>query len=233
VAAFLGDSYTSGFNGVGLGRAGWPAIVSASIGLRSVNRAVPGTGFVNPGWTGQPIRTRVSDVIRASPRVVFLVGGHNDRRFGASPTGAAADAVIDRLHAGLPLATLVIIGPIWPDGSAPASLRVLRDHLRRKAGAVGAIFIDPIRDGWFAGAAHRLIGPDGIHPTNAGHRRIAAVVLRAIRASSRSVAPGVGASATPSASPAPSVASPALASPLPAAAAAFTPGSPTPWSCVP
>jgi lysophospholipase L1-like esterase len=185
VAAFLGDSYTSGYNGAGYGRAGWPAIVSASLGLRPLNRAVPGTGFVNPGWTDQPIRSRVGALLRADPRIVFLAGGHNDRRFSTAATRAAAIAVIDRLHRALPDARLVVIGPIWSGDVAPASLLRLRDALRRKAAAVGALFVDPIRGRWLAGAAKRFIGPDGLHPTNAGHRHIAALVLRALRAAER------------------------------------------------
>ncbi len=49
------------------------------------------------------------------------------------------------------------------------------------AAAVGGIFIDPLAEGWFAGAAHRFIGPDGIHPTDAGHARIAARILARLR----------------------------------------------------
>jgi lysophospholipase L1-like esterase len=196
VAAFLGDSYTSGYNGAGYGRSGWPAIVSASLGLRPLNRAVPGTGFVNPGWTDQPIRTRVAAVIRADPRIVFLAGGHNDRRFSTAATRAAALAVIDRLHRALPDARLVVIGPIWSGDVAPTSLLRLRDALRRKAAAVGVLFVDPIRGGWLAGEAKRYIGPDGLHPTNAGHRHIASLVLRALRA-----AEGSGRASPPASTP--------------------------------
>jgi lysophospholipase L1-like esterase len=194
VAAFLGDSYATGYNGAGVGRSGWPAIVAASLGLRPRVRAVAGTGFVNPGWTGQPIRSRLPSVISADPRVVFLVGGHNDRRFATAASMKAAGAVIDRLHRALPDATLVVIGPIWANGNTPRSLLLLRDHLRRQATAIGAIFIDPLRDGWFAGKAHRFIGPDGIHPTDAGHRHIARLVLRALRADPRFAATPVDAS---------------------------------------
>lgn len=180
-AVFLGDSYTTGYNGAGLGARGWPRLVSADRGWKTVNLAVAGTGFINPGWTGQPVGTQVSAAIRAKPAIVFIAAGHNDSRWSASSVAAAADKVIDRIHAGLPGATLVIVAPIWPTGSPPSRCLVLRDHLRQKAVAVGAIFIDPLAEGWFAGSAERYIGPDGIHPTDAGHSRMAMFVLRHLR----------------------------------------------------
>ncbi len=182
VAAFLGDSYTTGWVGAGLGRAGWPSIVARTFGWRSRVRAVAGTGFVNPGWTSQPMRTQISRVIKLRPGIVFIAGGHNDRRFATSRSIAAADAVFERLRRGLPDAVLVVIGPIWANGNPPASISALRDHLRREARAIGALFIDPLREDWFVGQAHRFIGPDEIHPTNAGHGHIAAMVLADLRA---------------------------------------------------
>ncbi|MEO8570071.1 MAG: SGNH/GDSL hydrolase family protein [Chloroflexota bacterium] len=180
-AVFLGDSYTTGYNGAGLGARGWPRLVSANHGWKTVNLAVAGTGFINPGWTGQAVGTQVSAAIRAKPAIVFIAAGHNDSRWSASSVAAAADKVIDRIHAALPGTTLVILAPIWPTGSPPSRCLTLRDHLRQKAVAVGAMFIDPLAEGWFAGSAEREIGPDGIHPTDAGHSRMATFVLRHLR----------------------------------------------------
>lgn len=189
VAAFLGDSYTTGYVGAGIGSAGWPAMVSTAFGWHEVMKAVAGTGFVNPGWTAQPIGTQVAAVVRARPGIVFIVGGHNDDRYSTVVTAAAADAVLDHLRADLPHAVLVVIGPIWPTGTPPSTMRVLRDHLARKAAAIGATFIDPIGGGWFAGASRSLIGLDGIHPTQAGERHIAAMILPKLRVDPRIVAP--------------------------------------------
>lgn len=175
--AILGDSYTSGWNGAGMGAKGWPAIVARARGWTTLNLAVPGTGFLNPGWTGQTIGSRVATAVRARPDIVFIVGGHNDSRWSVAATNAAADAVIDRVHAALPDAALVIVAPIWQDGSPPVRCLALRDHLRRKAAAVGARFIDPLHEGWFAGRSHRFIGADGLHPTDAGHRFMADRIL--------------------------------------------------------
>jgi lysophospholipase L1-like esterase len=199
-AVILGDSYSSGYVGAGLGANGWPAIVSAAFGWQLHNLAVPGTGFVNPGWTAQPFGTMVAEAIRLHPGVVIVAGGHNDRRYGTSRTATAAGAVLDRLRSGLPDAVIVVVGPIWFDGSPATSIVALRDYLRKKAASIHALFIDPLRPGWFAGASHRFIGPDGIHPTDAGHRHIAQLVLAALRADPR-FAPASTALAAPEATP--------------------------------
>jgi lysophospholipase L1-like esterase len=202
-AVFLGDSYTSGYEGVGEGATGWPAIVSAAFGWRFSNLAVPGTGFVNPGWTAEPMRTQLAEVIRLKPGVVVIAGGHNDRRYGADRASDAADDVIDRLRTALPNAILVVVGPIWQDGSPAPAIVGLRNHLRSKAAAVGALFIDPLAGRWFAGSNHAFIGADGIHPTSAGHRHIAALVLAALRADPRFARPAVEVpTATPTPAPA-------------------------------
>lgn len=172
-AVYLGDSFTSGWNGAGLGARGWPRLVDAVQEWRTVNLAVAGTGFINPGWTGQPIGSRVAEAIRHDPDVIVLAGGHNDSRWSVSATSKAADAVVDRLREGAPNALLVIVAPIWQNGDPPQRCLELRDRLRGKAASVGAVFIDPLAEGWFSGASHRLIGPDGLHPTDAGHRYIA------------------------------------------------------------
>jgi len=179
---FLGDSYTTGLNGAGTGRRGWPAIVARTLGWRATNLAVAGTGFMNPGWTNQPVGTRVAAAIRQKPDVVVIAAGHNDSRWSAATTARAADVVLDRLHRALPDALLVVVAPIWSNGSPPTRCLDLRDHLRRTARSIHAIFVDPLADRWFAGTRQRLIGRDGIHPTDSGHRFIADRILEAIAA---------------------------------------------------
>lgn len=176
-AVFLGDSFTSGWSGAGIGSHGWPGLVGLDRGWKIVNLAVAGTGYMNPGWTHQTIGSRVDAAIRQKPQVVVVAGGHNDSRWAAATTSQSAIRVIERLHAALPETAIVIIAPIWQDGSPPIRCLVLRDALRREAKAIGAVFIDPLADRWFAGASHRFIGPDGLHPTNAGHAWMANRIL--------------------------------------------------------
>ena len=181
-AVFLGDSYTTGWNGAGLGSRGWPALVAAARGWKVVNLAVAGTGFMNPGWTGQPIGSRVDATVRHRPDIVFVVAGHNDSRWSPSTTIRAADRVVARLRAALPRAVIVVVGPIWQNGSPPARCVLLRGGLRAETRATSrAIFIDPLAERWFAGASHRYIGPDGFHPTDAGHRFLALRILADLR----------------------------------------------------
>jgi lysophospholipase L1-like esterase len=109
-----------------------------------------------------------------------IAAGHNDSRWSADSTAAAADAVIARIREALPNARLVIIGPIWQNGSAPTRCLVLRDRLRARAKSIRALFVDPIAARWFAGNRHSMIGSDALHPTDAGHRFVAARVLGAL-----------------------------------------------------
>ena len=175
---FLGDSYTSGWNGAGIGARGWPRLVASARGWHAVNLAVPGTGFMDPGWTGRPVGSLVGRAIGHQPDVVVLAAGHNDFNWARSATAAAADRVIMRIHRSLPHALLVVIGPIWQNGRPPAASVALRDHLRRTAAAVDALFIDPIAERWFVGSRHALISADGIHPSDRGHRFMATRILK-------------------------------------------------------
>jgi lysophospholipase L1-like esterase len=176
-AVFLGDSYTSGANGVGTAKDGWPSIVSRALEWRSVNLGVAGTGYVNPGWTAQPVGSRVSEAIAAHPDIVFVAAGHNDTHWSVDRVAGAAAKIVARLRRALPDAVLVIVGPIWQTRSAPSRSLALRDRLRTLATAADAVFVDPVAEGWFAGAARRYIGRDRIHPTTAGHAHIAHLVL--------------------------------------------------------
>lgn len=186
VAVFLGDSYTSGWKGVGRGANSWAAIVTNTLGGRMVNLAVPGAGFVRGGiyggTEGDRVGRKLSAAIAAAPDIVFLAAGYNDASYPRSRVLAAARDVVLRLRAALPTARIVVIGPWWPgpDATPPATLLALRDQLRTDAVRIGALFIDPYAEGWFSGANQQLIGADQTHPTTLGYRTIAQRVLLAM-----------------------------------------------------
>lgn len=181
-AVFLGDSYTSGWLGVGIGADSWPRIVGANKGWRVVNLAVPGTGFKNPGWTNQPVLSRVALAIKLRPDVVVIAAGHNDSGWSQSSVATAGWLALHALHVRLPNALIVVVGPMWQDGNPPVWCRQLRDRLRGQTQRIGGVFIDPLAENWFGGDRHALIGSDGIHPTAAGYRFIARRFLEAFGA---------------------------------------------------
>jgi lysophospholipase L1-like esterase len=42
--------------------------------------------------------------------------------------------------------------------------------------------VDPLAEGWFGGASSALIGSDGLHPTDEGHRHLAELIAPRIAA---------------------------------------------------
>jgi len=76
---------------------------------------------------------------------------------------------------------LLVIGPPWTDSEPPIDVLYIRDILSGQANEAGATFIDPISDGWFVGRPD-LIGPDGVHPNDAGHAYMAEKIAPLIHA---------------------------------------------------
>src|SRR4029453_17476855 len=91
---------------------GGPRLCSRPRDWRTVNLAVAGTGFKNPGWTGQPIGSLVANAVRQHPDLIVLAGGHNDSRWSTAATARAADAVIYRLRRAEPGDEPVIVAPL-------------------------------------------------------------------------------------------------------------------------
>ena len=171
--ALLGDSYSGGSNMDSGNSSIFPALLANKLGFDAHNFSVGGSGFIAPGQTNQPFCARVPAVVALQPDAVVVEGGHNDGNYPEAQVQAAAGDVLTRLHAGLPKAKIIVIGPIWPSSDVPQSERNLDADLKQLAAGVGARFVDPIVAGWFSGPYAKLIGSDGTHPTDAGHARIA------------------------------------------------------------
>lgn len=170
--AFIGDSYVGGSDMGGNGAANLTAVLGQRWGWRSVNAATGGTGYVARRQDAAPFETAQLPVVAAaSPTMILVVGSRNDA--GMPGIGAAATHLYASLSAAVPRAPLVVVGPIWKDGAPPPQLLRARDEVRDAAGRAGLPFIDPLGEGWFAGDAAGLIGPDGVHPTDAGHAQMA------------------------------------------------------------
>lgn len=188
VAVFLGDSYTQGF-GASAPTTKWSTLVANDAGWTEVNQGQGGTGYVTTAGVascGQELcptyPDRVADVIAASPDIVVIAGGQNDRwALGADPefVHAAVNETFRLIREGLPNARLIAVGPSTAE-PATAMLTELDGWVQAAAGRVDAEYVsllDPvvIRD--------EMVVADGVHVNDAGHRAIAdrvlATVLRA------------------------------------------------------
>lgn len=179
----LGDSYTSGTAIGGLGQAGYPQIVARMNGWQVKNLAVGGTGYVTSIYNlpifGAPIH--IGTIAEDRPDLVLVVGGRNDLTVSAEQIGAAALQLYRTLINVSPRSRVVVVGIIWP-GPVPPSVSAANGALRDAAKTAGVDFIDPISEGWFQeGASIRMIGSDGVHPTDAGHAYIANLLERDLR----------------------------------------------------
>ncbi len=184
VIAVYGDGYASGNETGGQGAAGWPALVAEQTGAALVLNAVPQAGYASIGITGQ----NYSGLLTASPvpdaDVTVLFGSRNDANEDPALVQQQVVTAMATATQNAPGSTLVVIGPVWDDGNVPASALVVRDLVQAAAQEAGAVFVDPLTDGWFASGT-RLIGSDGISPTDAGHVYLADLIAPVVTAALR------------------------------------------------
>lgn len=176
----VGDSYTVGSAEGGVGGANWTQVVAEQMdGVELDVAAEGGRGYVSTGPAGG---TFLDLAERAGPGydVVVVFGSRND---DASPRQVrrAAEETFAVLQDSSPDAELLVIGPPWVDENPPAYVRTSSRAVKAASRAAGATFLDPLDEGWFAGAAHRYIGADRIHPTNEGHRYLARRIMPWLR----------------------------------------------------
>lgn len=175
----VGDSYTAGSDMGGNGASGWPALVRADLAAKGrpvevTLAAAGGSGYITVGPNGGSF-VQLAEGAGGPADLVVVFGSRNDPG-DAAAVGAAAAQTYERVKAQSPDAALLVIGPPWVDGDPPADMLANRDAIRGAATAAGATFIDPLADGWFDGRYSALIGSDGIHPTDEGHRHLADLI---------------------------------------------------------
>lgn len=166
--AVYGDSYTTGYLNVGVGESGWAAQVARSLGVSLALNGVGGSGYVSVA--NHSTFGYAATVWPAPADVVVVFGGFNDREQPPEGVALAARITYRVVRADNPDAPLIVVGPQYPAGTPTANLLAIRDRLSAVARTVGATYVDACR--WFTGR-RELIGPDGIHPNEAGVRHIA------------------------------------------------------------
>lgn len=175
--AVIGDSYTEG-TPVGGATSGtnWtsqvvPLLHQQGIDVTVAVKGAGGSGYVATGGYGVTFRQLVPSVVTPDTDLLVVFGSRNDSEHPDVQREAAATFTAARLIS--PDIKILAIGPEWIDGNVPGSVADTRDEVRAAAAAARVDFVDPLAEGWFAGPDHQLIGSDGWHPTDAGHRYMA------------------------------------------------------------
>ncbi|MCV7164452.1 SGNH/GDSL hydrolase family protein [Mycobacterium stomatepiae] len=183
--AVVGDSYTTGTDEGGLGPKAWTALTWQTLTKRGLQidadvAAEGRAGYVVPGDHGSIFEDLTVRSVKTDDVLVVFFGSRNDE--GSDPgllAGRARDTFqVARILA--PSARFLVIGPPWPTADVPADILQIRDVLNSEARAAGAAFVDPIGAHWFVDRPD-LIGPDGVHPNDAGHRYMADKIAPLIR----------------------------------------------------
>lgn len=169
--AFIGDSYTHGIGATN--NVGYAYRVAETLGYPFYVDGVDGSGYLTAG-TGEPIPARVQGVIDSGADTVIVAGGFNDngRKYDPATVGAAAQQTLEAIRVGLPEARIIMVGAFPVGIPVPAGQPPIEESLRSAAAAVGVEYVSPIDEGWVVDWAS-YIGPDGIHPSDAGHQLIA------------------------------------------------------------
>jgi lysophospholipase L1-like esterase len=178
----IGDSYSLG-HGLPAGRAGgFPALLA-----RHTHRPVRLDGFGTTGFTtrGRCPNLRVTygerlvkdRLLALHPATVIVEGGVNDARHGRpAQVGAAARALLRRLSG---VRQVIVVGPADIPNANPARLATVNAGLAAAARSARRPYLNLF--------GHALpMQSDGIHPTEAGQRTIAALLVSLLRSASSS-----------------------------------------------
>ncbi len=175
--AVIGDSYTSGSDEGGRGAQSWPELAWQLLAKRGVEidadvAAEGGAGYGQPGSRGSVFEDLAAQAVRRNDVLVVFFGARNDQPIEPGTFPGLAAETFQLARFGAPGAKFLVIGPPWPSADPPPEVLKIRDGLRQQVAAAGAVFVDRIAESWFVDRPD-LIGGDGVHPTDAGHRYMA------------------------------------------------------------
>jgi lysophospholipase L1-like esterase len=184
--AVISDSYTTGTDQGGLGPKNWTTVAWRQLAAQGLSitpdvQAEGRAGYFIRGNRGHVFDELTAAAVKPDDTLVVFFGSRND--MDAEPIALAnmINGAFQRARLTAPSARLLVIGPAWPTADPPASVLRIRDTLAFQAGVIGATFVDPIAQRWFVGRPY-LIGPDGVHPTDAGHTYLAGKIAPLIGA---------------------------------------------------
>lgn len=187
--AVVGDSYTTGTDLGGLGRNAWTARAWQTLRRQGVRVAADvaaegRAGYGVPGDQGSLFEDLTARAVKPSDVLVVFFGSRNDQGVNLGLLAEKVRATFDLARRFAPSARFLVIGPPWPTAAVPVPVLQIRDVLFHAAQAAGAAWSDPIFERWFLDKPD-LIGPDGVHPNDAGHKYLADKIAPLISAQLR------------------------------------------------
>jgi lysophospholipase L1-like esterase len=199
----FGDSMSDGVLGFApsaLGDAGPPVGYAFKLRAFLVDRYTAQTFSVTDEGVGGETVVRWSPIQRTvgverlpgvlnrdAPEALLVLEGVNDLNGG---TDATLTAVVNGLRSMVRLATgrgiVVFLGTLLPQrpggfrAFSPGAIVPANNQIRGMALAEGAVLVDLYQV--FDGQTDTLLGPDGLHPNDAGYQKMAETFFTAIRA---------------------------------------------------
>jgi acyl-CoA thioesterase-1 len=169
---FLGTSLTAGYGLDDPGHDAWPAVLQRMADSARVHVRVVPAGL--SGETSAGALRRTDWLMREKPDAVVIETGANDGLRGLDPDSTAANirAIIRKIRSAHPAAPILLVQMEAPTNLGATYTRRFHDIFPRVA-AQENTGLSPFLLNGVAGTA-KLNQPDGIHPTVAGARRVAA-----------------------------------------------------------
>ena len=166
--------------------ASYPSVLQGQLTTRYATQT-PTIAVVNAGNPGESVlsgATRFVDAFAANrPEVVLLMEGVNGLPFVGPDV--STEAIRGMAQAAKSRGARVFIGSMVPTitgrqrSSDPVYLVVYNDLLRAMAIQEGLVYVDLYNS--LMPEVSTVIGVDGLHPTEAGYRRVAELFFAAIR----------------------------------------------------
>ncbi|ALE07617.1 hypothetical protein AL755_06485 [Arthrobacter sp. ERGS1:01] len=180
----IGDSLSTGFGTTA--QDAWPNLINTDPvdiddQLQLFNASTNGSGYVSIGTGNSTFGSQVKDAVTSDTQLVLFFGSENDMGQAPAAIGAAASAAFAEAKAKSPQAVMLVVGPPSYTDQPESDRLAVRDEVQDAAVAVGAMFVDPIAQGWIMGHVDDLIGPDGDHPSVAGQHYIKAQMEKLIK----------------------------------------------------
>lgn len=167
----VGDSYVAAAN---RGRPGYARVASLLLGHRPRFIGYGGSGFVRSD--GRPrYEHALPEITATAPRTLVLQVSGNDAVCDLADVEEAMDDFLREVAAACPSTRTVVMGPFWAKDGAE-HLPELAERTAKVCAAHGVPYLGGL--GW---VQPRHIGPDGAHPTWAGHLALGVRVARAVR----------------------------------------------------